>query len=187
MTIRFKAILLAVLLMPAGVLFAQDAEPPPEPEDAAAVAAEAEAAQDAEVDEPAPAVQPEAEAARTGATLAGGMIPAPPPGKGQIVFFREKKFAGSAIRYKVREGEVELGKLGSGTYFVHVTDPGAHEYTVHSEAKDVLNVEVEEGETLFVIGTVTMGFMAGRPNLSPSDEATFQGMSSDLKPAKPLE
>lgn len=178
MSIRFHAAFLAALLMPAGALLAQDAEPPPEPEEAAAIEAAAE---------PTPSEALEPEVAEAGASLAGGLIPAPPPGKGQIVFFREKKFAGSAVRYKVREGEAELGKLGSGTYFVHVADPGAHEYTVHSEAKDVLSLEVEEGETYFVIGTVTMGFMAGRPNLSPSDEATFQGMSGDLKPAKPLD
>lgn len=29
-----------------------------------------------------------------------------------------------------------------------------------------------------------MGFMAGRPNLAPSDEATFRSMSNKLKQAK---
>ncbi|NDK37938.1 hypothetical protein DT603_03675 [Pseudoxanthomonas gei] len=130
---------------------------------------------------------PGAEATATAVAAApAGAIGAAPAGKGQIVFFREKKFAGAAINYKVREGETELGKLSSGTYFVHVADPGAHEYTVHSEAKDILNLEVEAGETYYVIGSITMGFMAGRPNLSPSDQAVFDGMSSKLKPAKPI-
>lgn len=119
-------------------------------------------------------------------TATKGLVSAPPEGKGQIVFFREKKFAGAAVNYKVREGEEELGKLSSGSYFVHVAEPGAHEYTVHSEAKDILNLEVEAGETYYVIGGITMGFLAGRPNLSPSDQATFDGMSGKLKPAKPL-
>ena len=48
-----------------------------------------------------------------------------------------------------------------------VAEPGAHAYTVHSEAKDVLNLEVEAGETYFVSGGVSMGVLAGRPNLSP--------------------
>ena len=55
---------------------------------------------------------------------------------------------------------------------------------VHSEAKDVLNIEVEPGETYYVIGTVTMGFVAGHPNLSPSDQATFDGMFDKLKRAE---
>ncbi|KAF1723007.1 hypothetical protein CSC75_00515 [Pseudoxanthomonas wuyuanensis] len=141
--------------------------------------AEPEAVADEVADEAADATEQEAEV-----SSGTGMIPAPPEGKGQIVFFREKKFAGAAIRYKVREGETELGKLSSGTYFVHVAEPGPHEYTVHSEAKDILNLEVEPGETYYVIGSVTMGFMAGRPNLSPSDEAVFSAMSKQLKVAK---
>ncbi len=96
-----------------------------------------------------------------------GPIGAAPADKGQIVFFREKKFAGAAINYNVREGEAELGKLSSGTGFVHVTEPGVNEYIVHSEAKDILSLEVETGETYYVIGSITMGFMAGHPNLSP--------------------
>ncbi len=130
--------------------------------------------------------KPAEPAAAQAAPAATGLVAAPPEGKGQIVFFREKKFAGAAINYKVREGENELGKLSSGTYFVHVTEPGAHEYTVHSEAKDILNLEVEAGETYYVIGGITMGFMAGRPNLSPSDEAAFSAMADKLKPAKPI-
>lgn len=146
----------------------------------AQTAAEAAPAAEAAASAPADAA-PEATKAN-----AGGLVSAPPEGKGQIVFFREKKFAGAAVNYKVREGEEELGKLSSGSYFVHVTEPGAHEYTVHSEAKDILNLEVEAGETYYVIGGITMGFLAGRPNLSPSDQATFDGMSGKLKPAKPI-
>ena len=92
------------------------------------------------------------------ATNAGGAT-------GKVVFFRESKFAGAAVSFKVREGAQELGKLSSGTYFVATLPAGAHTFTVHSEAKDVLNLEVEPGETYYVQGTVSMGFMVGRPNL----------------------
>lgn len=117
---------------------------------------------------------------------ATGHVPAPPAGKGQIVFFREKKFAGSAIIYKVREADAELGQLNSGTWFVHVADPGQHTYSVRSEAEDDLHIEIEPGETYYVIGSVTMGFFAGRPNLSPSDQSIFDGMFAKLKPAKDI-
>ena len=108
-------------------------------------------------------------------------VGAPEAGKALIVFFRPSKFTGAAIGFKVREGETELGKLRNGKYFVANVEPGTHEYTVHSEAKDILTLEVEAGETYYVQGTITMGFMAGRPNLSPSDEATFDGMAGKLK------
>lgn len=115
---------------------------------------------------------------------ASGLIGPAPEGKGQIVFFRPSKFAGGAIGFKVREGTTELGKLRSGKYFVAAIEPGLHEYVVHSEAKDVLTMEVEAGETYYVQGTITMGIMAGRPNLSPSDQATFDGMANKLKLAE---
>lgn len=128
--------------------------------------------------------EPAAEA--TAESAAGNSIAPPPTGKGQVVFFREKKFVGGAVSYKVREGETELGKLSNGVFFVHVAEPGAHEYTVHSEAKDILNLEVEAGETYYVVGGVTMGILAGRPNLSPSDQAAFDALAGKLKPAKPI-
>jgi hypothetical protein len=100
---------------------------------------------------------------------------------GTVVFFREKKFAGAAISYKVRENGVELCKLKSGSFCTVKAPVGKHEYVVHSEAKDVLTLEVESGETYYVVGALSVGFLAGRPNLSPSDKATFEGMQSKLK------
>ena len=166
-------ILCLAMLAPAGA-FAQQATP----------------ATEATTEQPAAADMAQEQAAATEESAskapANGAIGAPPEGKGQIVFFRDKKFTGAAIRYKVREGAIELGKLSNGSYFVHVAEPGAHEYTVHSEAKDILNLEVEAGETYYVVGGITMGILAGRPNLSPSDQAAFDGMKAKLKPAAPL-
>lgn len=120
---------------------------------------------------PAPAPKP---ASAPAANAGGG-------GTGTVVFFRESKFAGMAISFKVREGQAELGKLSSGSYFVANLPAGAHEFTVHSEAKDVLNIEVDAGETYYIQGSISMGFLAGRPNLAPSDEATFNSMKAKLK------
>ncbi|QNP41527.1 DUF2846 domain-containing protein [Lysobacter solisilvae (ex Woo and Kim 2020)] len=140
------------------------------------------AAQDAAT---APATETVATTTATAAPAAtNSKVGAPQEGKGLIVFFRPSKFTGAAIGFKVREGETELGKLRSGKYFVANVEPGTHQYTVHSEAKDVLTMEVEAGETYYVQGTITMGFMAGRPNLSPSDQATFDGMADKLKLAE---
>jgi hypothetical protein len=108
-------------------------------------------------------------------------IGAPEPGKAQVVFFRPSKFVGGAVKFKVREGEVELGKLGSGRYFVANLEPGAHVFTVHSESKDVTNVELEAGETYFIAGSISMGVMVGRPNLAPSDAAAFEAVMKKLK------
>ena len=170
MTQTLKSLILCLALLAPTAVFAQDAAPAPET-----------------TQQEAPADPAQAAPAQSAPSATGpGAIGTPPEGKGLVVFFREKKFAGSAIRYKVREGTTELGTLLSGGYFVHVAEPGAHAYTVHSEAKDVMNLEVEAGETYVVIGAITMGFMAGRPNLSPSDQAVFDSMKAKLKLTAPL-
>jgi hypothetical protein len=122
-----------------------------------------------------------APAKATPAAPAATGIAAPSGDMGNVVFFRESKFAGSMVSFKVREGEQELGKLSSGAYFVAQVPAGAHAYTVHSEAKDILNLEVERGQTYYVQGSISMGFMVGRPNLAPSDAATFAAMKDKLK------
>lgn len=195
MSATMRATLLSILLVPAFAV-AQETPVAEEPQ-AAAQAAEtlappadvsttqgSEAAsattadQDAEAgaNEAAPATMNTPPVAPT-----NGKIGLPEDGKAQIVFFRPSKFTGAAIGFKVREGDTELGKLRSGKYFVANVAPGTHEYTVHSEAKDILTIEVEAGETYYVQGTITMGILAGRPNLSPSDEATFNSMADKLK------
>lgn len=111
----------------------------------------------------------------------GVQISPPQAGKGKIVFFRAPKLIGGAMGYKVREGETVLGILFAGKYFVAEVEPGAHEYVVHSETKDVLAIEVEAGEIYYVQGGVSMGVIAGRPNLSPATQADFDAISAKLK------
>jgi hypothetical protein len=152
------------LLFVAPIAIAQDAA-----QAAPAAATSAPAAEAAPVDTPAPAAP------------AAGFIPPPAEGKGQVVFFREKKFVGAAISYKVREGDAELAKLGNGSYIVLAVEPGKHDYHMQGETKDVLTLEVEAGETYYVQGSISMGIVAGRPNLSPSDQASFEALAPKLK------
>jgi hypothetical protein len=179
-----RSVLFALLAFSATV-FAQDAT-----QTEAAAAAEPAAAS-AEAAEAAPVAAAEATTASADATATAtapaatnSLVGAPPAGKGQIVFFRPSKMMGAAIGFKVREGETELGKLRSGKYFIAAVEPGTHEYNVHGETKDVLTMEIEAGETYYVQGTLGMGIVAGRPNIAPSDEATFMGLSKKLKLAQ---
>jgi hypothetical protein len=100
---------------------------------------------------------------------------------GTVIFFRAKSFKGAAVRFKVRENGTELCKLSSGTYCTVQVPAGQHKYEVHSEAKDALTLEVDAGETYYVISGISMGFMAGHPNLSPSTREVFDGMKDKLK------
>jgi hypothetical protein len=80
-------------------------------------------------------------------------------GAGTVIFFREKKMVGAAIRFKVRENGVELCKLGSGT----------------------LTMDVKPGETYYVVSSISMGAFAGHPKLTVTDKTTFDGMKDKLK------
>lgn len=183
MTVKLSCAALAALSLMAGQAFAQEtpapaaqAAPAEQVAPAAPPAAETPAAP---VAEPAPAAAPApAPAPATTAAPAGpaaeATLGAPAAGKGQIVFFRPSKFVGSAIGFKVREGETELGKLGNGNYFFIDVEPGTHEYVVHSETKDILPLEIDAGETYYVQGSISMGVMVGRPNLSPADKTKFE-------------
>lgn len=105
------------------------------------------------------------------------VIPEAPEGTGQIVFFRPPG-AGFAMGCSVNENGEKVSSLGAGRYFVLRTTPGRHEFTVKSEAKDVLALEVEEGETQFAKCKIKMGIMMGRPDLSPAKEDEFRSMKS---------
>ncbi len=100
-------------------------------------------------------------------------IPTPPEGKGQVVFFRPGG-TGFAIGCLVNEKGQKVSSLGAGRYFVMVAGPGRHEFTVKSEAKDTLALEVEAGETQYATCRIKMGIMIGRPDLAPSTEAEFR-------------
>jgi len=100
-------------------------------------------------------------------------IPAPPAGKGQIVFYRPGG-AGFAIGCSVNEKGQKVSSLGAGRYFVMVAEPGRHEFTVKSEAKDVLALEVEADETQYAACKIKMGIMVGRPDIRPATETEFR-------------
>jgi hypothetical protein len=113
-------------------------------------------------------------------------IAAPPPGMGQVVFYRPSSMGG-LISCRVNEGAAVINKLPPGKYFVLQTTPGVHDYSVHSEAKDVLRVNVEEGETAYARCNISMGFMVGRPNLSTQDRADFDKRGKKLKLQPPFD
>jgi hypothetical protein len=100
------------------------------------------------------------------------VLPAPKPGKGQIVFFRPGGM-GSAIKCTVRENGNMVGRVGSNRYYVIDAEPGAHTFTAKSEATDAVTVQVEADETTFVKCKIAMGLMVGRPNLSPATDIEF--------------
>lgn len=164
MTLRVLAALgLAAALTTAAQ--AQDAAPAPAPAEAS------------------PPAEPSRDATQAQPDIIPGVLAAAKPGKGQVVLFRPNKFMGGGIVWKVRENGVELGTLSSGRYLIIDAEPGVHTYTATTEASDAITIEVEEGDTYFVETAVAMGALIYRPNLRPSDQATFAANLKGMKPA----
>lgn len=111
----------------------------------------------------------------------GYTIPAPPKGKGLIVFFRPSS-VGALISCAVTENGSKISSLPPGKFFALIAEPGKHSYTVESEAKDTLSVEIEPDETQFSECHIKLGIMVGRPVLRPGTAEEFKSKAK-LKPA----
>jgi hypothetical protein len=118
---------------------------------------------------------------KTSAVKQPVVVATAPADKGQVVFFRPGSMMGMALGCNVRENGKLIGGLGNGKYFIESFAPGKHIFTTHSEATDTLNMEIETGETYYVKCGIGMGIMAGRPNIAPTDKATFDEKSAKLK------
>jgi hypothetical protein len=88
---------------------------------------------------------------------------------------------GVPFNWIAREGKTEVCEMKAATYCVAIVDPGTHTYEVHSEAKNDLTLEVDAGETYYVIGGISMGFVVNHPNISPAQPADFDAISARLK------
>jgi hypothetical protein len=115
-------------------------------------------------------------------------IPQPPPGKGEVVFFRKKSLLAFGQWYKVRENGTAICKLTSGAYCIVVTAPGPHTYTAkfEPEVNDHLTLRIGPGDVYYVEGTTSKALLLGAADLLPSDHESFADASKHLKPAPPV-
>jgi hypothetical protein len=129
----------------------------------------------------APATLAHAEAGAATPAKTPVQLPDPPPGKGQVVFYRKSMVSLIPFNWIAREGNTEICEMVAGTYCVATVDPGKHTYEVHSEVTNRLTLEVDAGETYYVIGGISMGLIVNHPNISPTPKAQFDAISAKLK------
>jgi hypothetical protein len=112
-------------------------------------------------------------------------VPPPPPGMGQVVFFRDRSWSGAGQWFSVRENGQALGKLTNGAWFVVRAPAGEHSFSASSEPefKDHLTLKVDPGQTYYVEGIMTHGVVIGVADLTPSDKARFDAVSGVLTAA----
>ncbi|WDF71255.1 DUF2846 domain-containing protein [Novosphingobium sp. KACC 22771] len=102
------------------------------------------------------------------------VVPPAPKGKGMVVFYRSATIIGGGISCAVSENSKKISSMGVGRYFVYAAEPGKHSFSVSSEAKDTVTLELEADEVQYVGCRIKMGIMAGRPDLFPAKEADFR-------------
>jgi hypothetical protein len=104
----------------------------------------------------------------------------PKPGKGLVIFYREKKLQGWGVGYNVRDGEKEIGGLPNGSYFVYDATPGRHTFAASTESTAERTIDVQPGKTYYISGQVEMGVFVGRPHLTIVDPAEGASAISGL-------
>jgi len=101
------------------------------------------------------------------------VIPNPPAGKAEVVFFRHPGFAGSAISCAPQENGSKISSLPPGRYAVLVTDPGPHAYSGGDNVKDGVALNLKPGSITYVQCAVRVGFWAGLPVFTVAHEEDF--------------
>jgi hypothetical protein len=118
----------------------------------------------------------------TAAVPQADAIASPAIDKGQVVFYRKGTMIGAAISCAVHEDGKKLTSLPPGHFAAIEVAPGVHDFTVQSEAKDEMRVDVQAGQVYYAECTIGMGFAAGHPHLNLSDHDRFFAKSMKLKP-----
>lgn len=104
---------------------------------------------------------------------------------GTIVFFREKKAKGAAIRFSINDhaGAV-IGSLSNGTVIRKELAPQEYTFTVRSpsvDGQDSITVKVTPGTTIYIKGEILWGWPAGRPKFTLTPESEAQSFVSKLE------
>lgn len=93
------------------------------------------------------------------------------PEKGLVYFFRESRFVGGGVSFNVRDNGEVIGALKNGTYFFHYVEPGEHVFSARTEVERERAIQIEAGKVYYIKGSISMGVLAGRPELTIVDEA----------------
>lgn len=80
-----------------------------------------------------------------------------------VIFYREAKFVGSAITYKIMHDSILVGKMELGATMTYTCKPGLQKFWAHTESKNFIFIEAKAGETYYIECSVGMGALVGTP------------------------
>ncbi len=94
------------------------------------------------------------------------------PNKDQalIYFYRPNKVFGSIVYYTVKEDNKPITVLYNGSYYPYYTTEGKKNFKAKTEATNSISLNVENGKTYFVRGTISFGVFVGHPKFEIVDD-----------------
>ena len=105
--------------------------------------------------------------------------------KGTVIFYRQKKAKGAAIQFNITDAAAgSVGALSNGTVIRRDLDPGSYTFTVRSpsvDGQDMIIVNLEAGQTVYIQGEILWGWPAGRPKFTRMSDAQAQAHLAKLK------
>jgi len=105
--------------------------------------------------------------------------------KGTVIFYRQKKAKGAALRFNITDAAAgSVGTLSNGTVIKRDLDPGSYTFTVRSpsvDGQDMIIVNLEAGQTVYIQGEILWGWPAGRPKFTRMSDAEAQAHVAKLK------
>lgn len=107
------------------------------------------------------------------------------PGEGLVIFSRADKLKGKAIRFNMKIDGSSDFQLPAGATIRKPLSAGSHTFTVSSpsfDGQDFLTIDVQEGWTYHVEGSVIWGWPAGRAKFTLVSETGPAPGSSPRRP-----
>lgn len=106
-------------------------------------------------------------------------IPALDPEQGRIFFYRPSAI-GAAIQPNILVNGSVVGEMVPLGFFYVDRSPGNYVVTARTESEATLQLTLQPSQTQYVKGSISLGILVGRPNLSLVDQTNALIEMQDL-------
>ncbi|GAB7543144.1 hypothetical protein CS8_028150 [Cupriavidus sp. 8B] len=96
-------------------------------------------------------------------------------GEGRIFFLRSSSLVGAAIQPELRIDEEVVGRSRPGGFFYADRKPGSYVASGTTEVETRFLFDLAAGETKYLRSAITIGFLAGRLQLTEDSAANAKG------------
>ena len=109
----------------------------------------------------------------------------PPEGKGLVYIIRSKS-AGGLIKFKTSINDTYIGSTKAKNFLYSILDPGFYTITSKAENTNNIDIQVEAGQTYFILQKVRIGALKARVAMYLTDESEGRQRLATCKLSKIL-